>query len=182
VSGWGIAGLAAGIALAWSGLTGQHLTTVIQNLVTGRRPPGTTQGGPAAAPVSSGAGTSGPVTTGTPGPGATGFAVALLKALDDPVSQANIASIVGWQNREGLNQYNNPLNTTLQTSGSVGVFNSAGVQEYGSIADGVQATVQTLMGGYPSILSALRSGQGLGGQAGVGSELLTWSGGGYSSV
>jgi hypothetical protein len=81
--------------------------------------------------------------------------------------------------------HNNPLNTTLQTSGSTGNFNSDGVQSYATEAGGISATAQTLLGGYPTIVADLRSGGGIG--ANAGSELFKWSGsnfatGSYTSV
>lgn len=113
------------------------------------------------------------------------FANSLLQALGAPATSANVQSIEDWAAQEGGGGANNPLNTTLQTSGSTGSINSVGVQNYASTADGVAATAQTLQGSaYSSIVSALQSGAGLIGNtaAGISSGLSTWSGGGYSSV
>lgn len=187
ISGWGIAGLAGGVLLVWSAINHRSPLTVVTDLVQGTKP----QPGPPGSyfPVQS---TGQPVTSsggglpvfGPPGQGMEANAVAILKTLSAPLTKANIQSVVNWQQREGANSYNNPLNTTLRTPGSVGTFNSAGVQEYGNITEGISATVQTLLGGgYSAIVAALRSGQGLAsGYPGVGPELSLWSGGGYTSV
>jgi cell wall-associated NlpC family hydrolase len=111
------------------------------------------------------------------------FAEDLLKALGAPVTNANMASITNWENREGGNWHNtahyNPLNTTQSMPGS-STTNGVGVAAYQNWLQGLQATVQTLRNGrYNDILSALASGRGLGGNL---QGLSTWSGGGYSSV
>jgi hypothetical protein len=112
------------------------------------------------------------------------FASSVLQALGAPATSANVQSIEDWAAQEGGGGANNPLNTTLQTAGSTGSINSVGVQNYANTADGVAATAQTLQGGnYSAIVSALKSGSGLIGAGGaVGSELSTWSGGGYDSL
>jgi hypothetical protein len=113
-----------------------------------------------------------------------GFAVNLLKSLGDPVTDANVNSIVAWEKREGGHWNNsahyNPLNTTQREAGSSSM-NSVGVQSYNSWDQGLQATVKTLHNGYYNdILGALKSGQGLSGHSYAG--LGKWSGGGYTSV
>lgn len=112
------------------------------------------------------------------------FASDVLAALGAPTTAANVQSIEDWAAQEGGGGANNPLNTTLQTAGSTGSINSVGVQNYANTADGVTATAQTLEGGnYSAIVAALKSGSGLIGAGGaVGSELSTWSGGGYDSL
>lgn len=111
------------------------------------------------------------------------FAAALLTAMGAPQSTQNLSSLNGWFSREGTKAAFNPLATTQLESGST-QFNSAGVQNYTSQAQGVAATVATLENGrYPAIVMALQAGQGLAaGNGQVQSELMTWSGGGYSSV
>ena len=125
-----------------------------------------------------------PADTAATGSTATGFATAILQALGAPVNPANVGSLNDWFALEGGGGANNPLNTTLATSGSTGSINSVGVQSYGTPAEGVAATVDTLdSGSYNAIVSALKSGQGLTGtSASVAEELSAWSGGGYSSV
>jgi len=125
-----------------------------------------------------------PADTAATGSTATGFATAILQALGAPVNPANVGSLNDWFALEGGGGANNPLNTTLATSGSTGSINSVGVQSYGTPAEGVAATVDTLdSGSYSAIVAALKSGAGLtGGSASVAQELSAWSGGGYSSV
>jgi len=124
-----------------------------------------------------------PFGTALTGAAATAWAAAILTALGAPVNSANEASMRAWFEREGGGGANNPLNTTLaNTPGNVGSF-GVGVKDYATPQDGIEATVSTLEGGYGAIVSALRAGQGLsGGSPGVASELLAWSGNGYSSV
>lgn len=184
---WAI-GAVGGIFL-WSALFDKKVLTTVQDLVTGNKPlPGKLSPDMFTAALGvGGAAGGGTASTGTAtapaGPGMTANAVAILKTLGAPLTQANISSLVHWQTLEGANSYNNPLNTTLRTSGSVGTFNSVGVQEYATAQDGIAATVATLLSGYGSIVSALRTGGGLSGNIpGVSGELSKWSGGGYSSV
>jgi hypothetical protein len=121
---------------------------------------------------------------GTPlkGTAAQEWASAILKAVGAPATQANLSSMQAWFQHEGGGGQNNPLNTTLSAAGATGSINSAGVKNYSSPAAGVQATVQTLRG-YPAIVTALQSGQGLSSSSpGVAGELSEWSGGGYSSL
>lgn len=115
------------------------------------------------------------------------FWTAVLKTLGAPATTANINSLQAWSNKEsiwpggpGKGGLYNPLNTTLSQPGATN-FNSVGVKNYNSPAVGVTATVQTLLGGYPQIVSLLKSGQGLCGTD-AGGEFSKWSGGGYSSV
>jgi len=124
-----------------------------------------------------------PQGTALKGAEATTWAHAILAALGAPATQANLNSMIDWFNREGGGGENNPLNTTLQTTGATGSINSAGVKNYDTPADGVAATVKTLAGGYPAIVAALKAGTGLSNAGSqVSSELSTWSGGGYSSL
>lgn len=125
-----------------------------------------------------------PYGTALKGAAATAWAAAILTALGAPITAANVSSLEDWFDHEGGGGANNPLNTTLSdTPGVTGSINSVGVKSYSSPADGVEATVKTLEGGYSAIVAALKSGAGLS-NAGpaVSSELSTWSGGGYSSL
>jgi hypothetical protein len=114
---------------------------------------------------------------------------AVLMALGAPTTTANINSLSAWRKHEspwnasppdGALYTNNPLNTTLSGHNTVGNVNSVGVKRYATPRDGVAATVATMLGGYPAIVSRLRSGQGLCGFSSA--EFSKWSGGGYSSV
>ena len=75
------------------------------------------------------------------------WALALLDALQAPVCQSNLTSLVAWQTAEDTTAGWNPLATTLPAPGDT-QFNSAGVRNYPSLADGIQATVDTLNEGY----------------------------------
>lgn len=103
----------------------------------------------------------------------TGWETQLLDAIGAPVTSENIAFLDAWALSEGPadtigggenqgGQYN-PLATTLKTSGSIGTYNSDGVQDYASAEDGISATAQTLTQGayaesYSGIVAALKSG------------------------
>lgn len=126
-----------------------------------------------------------PYGTAATGSTATDWADAILSALGAPATQANVNSLVGWFHNEGGGGQNNPLNTTQSGFGALTSINSQGVKSYSTPSGGAQATAATLENGlYPGILSALKSGNGLIGStsAAVSQELLTWSGGHYSSV
>lgn len=117
----------------------------------------------------------------------TDFAIALLVGLGAPVNGANVSGLLSWMNAEGGHWNNtatyNPLNTTLPYGGSSTMSggNTAGVQAYGSWADGLAATLRTLNGGsrYASIISALKSTSGCSTLAGAVAA-SPWGTGGYS--
>lgn len=85
-----------------------------------------------------------------------------LGAPSDPTTEAgarNVAFLEAWKKAEGTSARYNPLATTLVVKGSTTLSgNGAGVQEYAKPADGVAATVRTLLAGYPHVLGALRAG------------------------
>jgi hypothetical protein len=108
------------------------------------------------------------------------WARAELRTLGFPRTPADVTSLVAWQAREGGGGANNPLNSTEPAPGAT-IFNSVGVRNYPSAAEGVAATAVTMRNGnYADVLSALASGHGLCGESFAG--LSTWSGGGYSQV
>lgn len=87
-----------------------------------------------------------------------------------PVTCANLIAFLAWHQGED-NDHNpdgnaawNPLNTTLVMAGSTLLpGNTAGVQEYASHADGIEATARTLLDRkrsyrYGPIRRALRDG------------------------
>lgn len=129
--------------------------------------------------------------TGTPNPNVQTpmgksedeWVTALLKSLNAPVTAANKKSLAQWIVRETpwppVASFN-PMNTTYNMPGATN-FNSVGVKNYANEQQGMQATVLTLQGGYPRIVAALKSGNGLCGQ-GLGAEFAKWSGGGYTQV
>ncbi len=75
------------------------------------------------------------------------WAEALLHAIGAPTCSNNMVSLVAWQTAENTTAAFNPLATTLPAAGA-STFNSAGVRNYSSLTDGIQATVQTLQSGY----------------------------------
>src|SRR5215467_4175373 len=124
--------------------------------------------------------------SGTPAPAGgqydqTSWAKQLLKSLGAPVTDANVASLVKWENKEGGHFHNtayyNPLNTT-QPESSATSMNSVGVKAYTSWQQGFKATIETLKNGhYPDILAALAAGKGMTGhEAGLG----TWGTGSFA--
>jgi hypothetical protein len=121
-----------------------------------------------------------PARTPLTGSNAVAWAEAILKGLSAPVTDLNVGYLLGWFHNEGGGGENNPMNTTLRTSGSAGSINSDGVQNYKTPQDGVDATVSTLAI-YPAVVASLKTGRGIVGPN-VGVELSKWSGGGYSSI
>lgn len=124
-----------------------------------------------------------PVSGSGVNPGASSpFFSAVLSAIGAPVTPTNVAFLNAWARREGGGGANNPLNSTLPYGASTRLAgNSAGVQNYASWSDGVNATAATLLNGnYNDVVSALRSDTAS--TSGVYSGLATWSGGGYNSL
>ncbi|HEY3833247.1 MAG TPA: hypothetical protein VGO03_13205 [Acidimicrobiia bacterium] len=88
----------------------------------------------------------------------TQFANDVLSALGAPQTAQNVQAIVAWAQAEGTKAANNPLATTESAPGATS-FNSVGVKNYPTYAEGVQATVATLTNGrYSNILAALADG------------------------
>jgi hypothetical protein len=91
------------------------------------------------------------------------FAVALLAALDLPMSTNNIQSLIAIQAQEGGFMHNpayyNPLNTAyVLNSTTASGFSSPAIQAYPDWPTGLSATVKTLQNGlYPNILAALQA-------------------------
>lgn len=86
------------------------------------------------------------------------FARDILAGLGMPQSGENVKAMVAWARAEGTKAANNPLATTQGWNGASN-FNSVGVKNYASYADGIAATLKTLQNGrYGPILDALRAG------------------------
>ena len=85
----------------------------------------------------------------------------VLKAVGAPVTAGNLRLLRTWQRWEGGHTKNkatyNWLNTTRgkQFPG----VNSVGVRAFPDYRTGVAYTADTILGGYPSVVSALRSGK-----------------------
>jgi hypothetical protein len=116
---------------------------------------------------------------------------AILTALGDPLTSANIVSIGYWmQNEAGSPPYgivgaNNPINVSEPGYGGTQIqYEAPGyyLMSYPTVADGVAATAAYLnSGSYPGILGDLKQGAGLG-DPGLASELQEYSGNGYSTI
>jgi len=74
------------------------------------------------------------------------WASLLLQQLGAPTCQNNLTAIVAWQAAEFTQAGWNPLATTYDLPGAT-AFNSVGVRDYASLADGLQATADTLRSG-----------------------------------
>jgi hypothetical protein len=181
IRGLAVAYATAGGIILWSGIKGDTIAGTVRSLLSGSAPQSGTQ-------------TIGTPTVGIAAPAnaaATGesesqsaWITSFLSALGAPASAANTSSMTDWISHEsvwGSGAENNPLNTTEPGFGSTSTFNSAGVRNYPTEADGISATVATLENGdYPDILSLLKSGAGL--KSGASAGLSKWSGGAYTSV
>jgi len=89
-----------------------------------------------------------------------GWARLFLSALGAPDCGDNLLVVVAWEAQEGTSAAFNPLATTHVMPGATN-FNSVGVKNYVSLAQGVQASVETLVGGssgygYGAVIDALR--------------------------
>lgn len=122
------------------------------------------------------------------------FCKDVLKALGNANPTANTLNfMLGWSLEESGHDLShsaayNLWNTTQRASGSTS-FNSVGVQNYTSYAQGIQATVQTLNNGlYPSLITALRTnntvalGFGSTMSGGVQGDLSVWVSGKRSPI
>lgn len=132
-----------------------------------------------------------PADTPLTGAGGSLWAAAILTMLNAPTNRTNVSYMLGWFHQEGGGGQNNPMNTKLQTSDSVGQLGgaAAGVQDYGTPAGGVRATAQTLLTNFPNIVTSLRAGEGIPNTPANATELHSWSAGpnaawsaGYSTI
>jgi hypothetical protein len=137
----------------------------IQQMVASLAPPGVASAG-------SGAAASGSATGGVDASSGT-FAAAMntaqagdkqqwandfLTRLGMPVTAENVRAVVAWEKAEGTKAQFNPLATTRSMPGATN-FNSVGVKNFASYADGIEANAAALTTGrYGNILAALRQG------------------------
>lgn len=88
------------------------------------------------------------------------WAGAFARTIGAPTCRSNLVALVTWQYSEFTQAGWNPLADTLQMPGST-VFNSAGVQNYVSLGQGLAAVRHTLTNGptlgYPAIVAGLRA-------------------------
>jgi hypothetical protein len=116
---------------------------------------------------------------------------AILNALGDPLTSANIISIGYWMQNEagtppsGIVGADNPINVSQPGYGGWPIKsegNGYNLYSYPSPQAGIQALVAYLTPtGYPQILAALKSGAGLSSPSLAG-ELSEYSGGGYTAI
>jgi hypothetical protein len=89
------------------------------------------------------------------------WASLFLRAIDAPVCRDNMVAMVAWQVAESTQAAWNPLATTRRMPGSTD-FNSVGVQNFQSLAQGLEATWGTIENGwevyrYGAIVRSLRA-------------------------
>jgi hypothetical protein len=75
------------------------------------------------------------------------WATSFLKVMGAPRCHSNVVVTIAWQAQEGTQADWNPLATTHPMDGSTD-FNSVGVQNYGSLEQGLQATRETIEHGW----------------------------------
>ncbi len=111
------------------------------------------------------------------------FATAVLARLGAPATKDNLSMFFGMFIAEGTAARFNPGASTIRESGSTS-FNSAGVQNYRSFADGVKAAAYTLIQGakafgYDKIIKDLRAGADVRTTA-TDWDNSAWAGGGHT--
>lgn len=111
------------------------------------------------------------------------FAQQLLRGIGAPVTPRTVGFIEAWEASEGGNWRNtaryNPLNTTLPEPGGVAYAPGKSVKAYSSWAEGLRATVSTLLDPrYRSVVSALNNDDPAGAQAALAAS--PWDAGHYS--
>ncbi len=89
------------------------------------------------------------------------WATAFLGALGAPVCDQDLVLVVTWETAESTMARYNPLATTYALPGAT-FFNTVGVKDYVSFAQGVEASRDTLLGGsasfgYAAVVGALRA-------------------------
>jgi hypothetical protein len=88
------------------------------------------------------------------------WAEAFLQVMGAPRCHANLVVTIAWQAQEGTQAAWNPLATTHRMDGSTD-FNSVGVQNYRTLAQGLQATKETIengwsLYGYGAVIRSMR--------------------------
>jgi hypothetical protein len=116
---------------------------------------------------------------------------AILKALGDPLTDANIKSVGYWMQNEagsppsGIVGANNPINVSEPGYGGWPIKdegNGYSLYSYPTPQDGIQALVAYINPyGYPDILNALKAGVGLSSPS-LSTEFGIYSGHGYTAV
>lgn len=102
------------------------------------------------------------------------FFADVLTQLNLPVTQSNLIALGAVAHLEGLNDRYNPLNSVVQ-SGNSTQFNSVGVQDYKSYANGVAGTVALLQGSHwDGVVNALREGNSTASVLAAFTSAYTW--------
>jgi hypothetical protein len=88
------------------------------------------------------------------------WAKAFLKVMGAPTCRSNLVVTIAWQAQEGTQAAWNPLATTHRMDGSTD-FNSVGVQNFRTLAQGLQASKETIENGwdvygYGAIIRSMR--------------------------
>ena len=82
-----------------------------------------------------------------------------LTRLGMPITNDNVRAVTAWQQAEGTAAHFNPLATTQSGYAGETRFNSVGVKNYATYADGIDANVKAITNGlYGNVLAALRAG------------------------
>ena len=187
MDGPGIAAVSVGILFVYGGIKGYSPIKALENIIVGKNPNEKQNSATLVSGDSSGGG-GGTSSNGGISPASASendWIKAFLSTIGAPSTTANINSLAAWMRHEfgswPPSAKNNPFATTQKMPGST-QFNSVGVQNYASAADGVSANAQTITNGrYSGIVNALKAGNGICGGA-FANEFSTWSGGGYTSV
>ncbi len=89
----------------------------------------------------------------------TRWATDFLTALHMPVTAENVRAVTAWEQAEGTRARFNPLATTQAGFSGETRFNSVGVKNYATYADGIAANVRAITNGrYTNVLAALQQG------------------------
>ena len=114
-----------------------------------------------------------------PGHSPEQWAKDFLTGLGAPATPLMIGVVTAWERAEsgGGGGLNNPLNTTEKGYGGSS-FNSVGVQNYPTYADGLQASIATFSSGiWGPVQAALQAGDPAATQQAVNAAYATWGGG-----
>jgi len=104
------------------------------------------------------------------------FYKGILSGIGAPVTPENMKFLYAWRKAESTKARNNPFATTKKGFNGKSVSSSsAGVKNYRTPQDGIDATVATLKNGhYNCIVDGLKNNIGAANIAKCGSDLKTW--------
>jgi hypothetical protein len=191
--GYAVASVPASLAAGKPKASPRHSATATPSMTQASTPAQQPSSAQAAAPTSGGGLTPQPTAEyETPtGQNQKAWSEAILTALGDPLTSANIVSIGYWMQNEagsppsGIVGANNPINVSEPGYGGTQIqYEAPGyyLMSYPTVADGVAATAAYLnSGSYPGILADLKAGAGLS-DPNLGGELQEYSGNGYSTI